>query len=157
MERKKFQTSISANPERVWEVLWEDAHYREWTSVFCEGSHAVSDWREGSKILFLSPEGEGMASKIAKLVPHEFMSFHHLGIVKAHQEIYDDPEAKQWAGAEENYSLKPITGGVTLTVEMDLTPEYQSYFETVWPKALDKVKEIAERSSRNIDQITTPG
>lgn len=147
MQRKKFQANINASPERVWKVLWDDTHYREWTSIFSEGSYAVSDWKEGSKILFLSPQGEGVVSKIAKLVPHEFMSFQHLGIVKANEEIYDHPEAKQWTGAEENYTLKPITAGVMLTVEMDLTPEYLGYFENAWPKALDKVKEIAERSS----------
>lgn len=147
MERKKFQTNISASPERVWEVLWNDAHYREWTSAFSEGSYAVSDWKEGSKILFLSKEGDGIASKIAKLVPDKFMSFQHLGLVKDHQEFYDDPQAKLWAGAQENYTLEPVETGVLLTVEMDTTPEYSSYFENTWPKALDKVKEIAEHSS----------
>jgi hypothetical protein len=40
------------------ESMWDDSTYRQWTSAFSEGSHAVSDWKEGSKVLFLSPEGE---------------------------------------------------------------------------------------------------
>lgn len=74
------------HPKKIWNVLWTDATYRMWTSAFCEGSYAVSDWKEGSKILFLSPDGGGMSSIIAKNIPNEFMSFKHLTEVKNNEE-----------------------------------------------------------------------
>ena len=52
MEKQRFKIAISAKPEKVWDVLWNDQTYREWTSVFSDGSHAETDWKKGSKVLF---------------------------------------------------------------------------------------------------------
>jgi hypothetical protein len=84
--------------------------YRSWTSTFSEGSYAVSDWKDGSKILFLSANGDGMFSIIAKQVPNEFMSFKHLGIVKGGEEQPGNKETQKWSGAMENYTLREANG-----------------------------------------------
>lgn len=144
MEKMNFKTSINAPAEKVWDVLWNDASYRDWTSVFSEGSHAVTDWKEGSKVLFLSGTGEGMVSKIAANQPPKFMSIEHLGIVKDGKEDTESEAVKGWAGAHENYHLKEVGGRTELEVEMDTTEEFTSYFKDTWPKALEKVKELAE-------------
>ncbi len=60
METKEFKISINAPKEKVWDVLWNDPFYRAWTSVFAEGSHAETDWKKGSKVLFLDNKGRGM-------------------------------------------------------------------------------------------------
>jgi len=128
----------------VWNVLWDDVTYRKWTSTFSEGSYAVSDWKEGSKILFLSPNGEGMFSTIAKKNPYEFMSFKHLGTVKGGEEQPDNGETKKWSGAMENYSLDEKNGVTELTVTMDITEDHEQYFKDTFPKALESVKALAE-------------
>ena len=145
MKKANFSVKINAPKEKVWETLWNDKTYREWTSVFSEGSHAVSDWKEGSKILFLGPEGGGMFSKIAKLVPNEYMSFEHLGELKEGKEQPADEKTQAWSGSQENYRLTETDGTTELNVEMDTTDEFLKYFNGVFPKALEKVKEIAER------------
>ena len=43
MIAQKFEVTINATPEKVWDVLWNDLTYTQWTSVFCHGSYAVSD------------------------------------------------------------------------------------------------------------------
>lgn len=63
MEKLHFSTNINAPREKVWDTLWNDNSYRKWTSAFMEGSYAETDnWKEGSKVLFLSPGGDGMGS-----------------------------------------------------------------------------------------------
>ena len=146
MTKQEFKVSINALREKVWEVLWNDAIYPAWTSAFSEGSHAVTDWKKGSKILFLDGKGSGMVSTIAEKKPAEFMSFKHLGVVKDGVEDTTSDEVKQWAGAEENYSLKPVNGNTELTVQVDINDEWKDYFVTTFPKALDKVKELAENN-----------
>lgn len=146
METKEFKISINAPKEKVWDVLWNDSSYRAWTSVFAEGSHAETDWKKGSKVLFLDNKGRGMVSVIAEKIPNEFMSFKHLGEVKDGVEDIISERVSQWAGALENYSLNTVNGKTELTVDMNITDEFIDYFLNTWPKALDKVKELAEKN-----------
>ncbi len=141
MEKLTFTSNINAPRERVWQVRWDDASHRAWTAVFHVGSHAVSDWQEGSKILFLGPDGSsGMTSRIAKLVPNDTMIFEHLGEVSKGVEDF----TKDWAGAQEKYFLRSTDGGTELSVELETGCDFAEYFHTTFPVALAKVKELAE-------------
>ncbi len=144
MKKLQFSIDIKAPREKVWKILWDDATYRNWTSVFGEGSYAVTDWKEGSKVMFLSGTGDGMFSIIAKLRPNEFMSFKHLGVIKNRKEEATNKETETWAGAMENYTLAENGGLTKLTVDMDVSDDHKDHFEDIFPKALNKVKELSE-------------
>jgi hypothetical protein len=146
METKEFTITINAPKEKVWNTLWNDSSYRAWTSVFAEGSRAETDWKKGSKVLFLDGKGSGMVSVIAENIPNEYMSFKHLGEVKDGVEDTKSEKVSQWAGSLENYTLKTVNGKTELTVDMGITHEYMDYFLKTWPMALDKVKELAEKN-----------
>lgn len=146
MEKLKFSIRIDAPREKVWKTLWEDASYRAWTSAFSEGSHVKTDWKKGSKVLFLNEKEEGMVSEIADARPNEYMSFRHLGEVKDGVEDTQSERVKAWAGGTENYTLKTVEGKTELLIDMDMTEEMKPYFEETWPKALDKLKELAEKN-----------
>jgi len=141
MKKLNFSTHINAPKEKVWNVLWEDGSYRAWTNAFADGSYAKTDnWKEGTKVLFLGPNGDGMVSMVTANKPNEYMSFKHLGEVK---EGVEDTSGG-WSGAMENYILKEENGKTTLEVEMDSTDELSEYFSETWPKALEKVKQLSE-------------
>lgn len=144
METLNFSIKINAPRERVWNVLIGEKTYPEWTSVFAPGSQVKTDWKEGSKALFTDGKGNGMVSTIAKNIPNEFLSIRHLGMVKDGVEELTGDEDNKWAGAMENYTLKKSDGGTELVIDMDTDTEYKEYFSKTWPKALDKVKELAE-------------
>lgn len=144
MERIYFKIEIDAPKEKVWNVLLGETTYPKWTAPFAEGSRAVTDWQVGSKALFVNAEGDGMISKIAEHIPNEYISIHHLGMYMNGVEDYDSEEIKKWNGAQENYKLSVKDGKSLLSVELDTTEEHKSYFEETWPKALEKVKELAE-------------
>ena len=150
MEKKKFKILINASREKVWDSLWSDAGYREWTAAFGEGSHAKTDWKKGSKVLFLGSQDGGMVSTITDNKPNELMAITHLGIIKDGVEDVDSAESKIWEGAFENYHLSSLKGATELTVELgggDKIPkDLQEFFFSVWPTALDNVKNIAERN-----------
>ena len=145
MERHTFKIPIDAPREKVWDILWSVTTFREWTTVFSEGSHAESDWKQGSKILFLDGKGAGMVSTIAVKKPPEFMSFKHLGEVHDGVEDLTSKKVSEWSGALESYMLKNVNGKTELSVEIDLADEFKDYFLETFPKALDKVKSMAER------------
>ena len=146
MEKLNFSISINAPKEKVWEVLWDDTSYRKWTSAFTEGSYAVTDnWKEGTKVLFLDPKGSGMVSRVADNRSNEYMSFEHLGEVKDGVEDISSEKVKEWSGAKENYTLKETGGKTDLEVDMDISDEFKDMFINIWPKALEKVKELSEK------------
>lgn len=144
MIKKQFTTVINAPKEKVWESLWQDANYREWTSPFAEGSRAETDWQQGSKVYFTDGKGSGMVSRIEDNQPNEFMSIQHLGMVKDGKEDVESDEVKAWAGAMENYTLTDEDGKTKLVIDIDLAEEWVENMEAVWPKALEKLRGIAE-------------
>lgn len=151
MEKKQFKTNINAARNIVWHVLWSDATYRQWTNAFTEGSHAVSDWNEGSEIQFLDGKGSGMYSVIDKKKEPEYMAFRHVGEIKDGKK--EAPGA--WSGSMETYTLNETDGKTDLIVEMDITEEFASYFEDTFPKALQKVKELAESDAMRSITVET--
>jgi hypothetical protein len=140
MTTLKFTTKINAPKEKVWDTLWNDSTYRQWTAAFMEGSYAESDWKEGSKILFLTPKGDGMFSIIEKKIPNNQMTFKHLGELKNGIE-----EPKDWGDARESYQLKEKNGVTELDVQLDSIGEFEQYFNDTFPQALNVLKRIAEQ------------
>lgn len=147
MEKLHFSIEIDAPRERVWDTMLEDASYREWTAEFMPGSRYEGDWEEGSKILFLGP-GEngdsGMVSRIRVNRPYEYVSIEHIGLVEDGREDTTSDAVKGWAGARENYTFRDADGGTEVRVDMDTDDEHRAMFEATWPKALQRLKELAE-------------
>ena len=141
METIKFKIKINAPKHIVWEALWNEVNYPKWTSVFGEENKAISDWNEGSKIQFIAKDGGGLFSIIEKKVINEEIIFKHLGEIKSGEEIINE-----WAGAKEKYILNEIDNSTVLKVEMDIKAEYNDYFNDVFPKALQIIKQISENN-----------
>jgi hypothetical protein len=149
MKTLQFSVHINASPDKAWDAMLGDASYREWTAAFGTGSHYVGDWQEGSKILFLAPDENGvmsgMVSTIVENRPHTFLSMRHLGEVRDNVEDTESPEARAWSGAMESYTFQPDGDGTTVSVSVDTIEELAPDFEDMWPRALAKLKEVAER------------
>ena len=141
----EFNTEIKATPEKVWQVLWNDATYREWTSAFCEGSYAISNWNEGDSVHFLSPSGDGMNSVIAKKTDNQYMAFKHLSELKNFKEMPVDQAAQEWIGSMETYELSQNGNTTSLKVKVDSVEKFKDYFTDVFPKALEIVKQLSEK------------
>lgn len=152
MNKLHFSITINAPKAKVWSTMLDDATYRAWTEAFTTGSHYVGDWSKGSKILFLGPDPNtgkmgGMVSRIAENRLHEYISIEHLGMMQDGKEDYftASEAMKGWAGAHENYTFKEKNGETQVLVDMDITEDVKEAFEEMWPKALLKLKELAEK------------
>ena len=69
----------------------------------------------------------------------------HLGMIKDGKEDIDSDEVKAWAGAMENYTLTDEDGNTKLVIDIDVSEDWLKYMEDAWPKALEKLKGIAEK------------
>lgn len=155
MITKTFAIDISAPQNIVWRALWEDRFYRDWTSLFAEGSYAEGEWKQGGEIRFLTPEGSGMYSVAENFdEPHE-ISFRHLGEIKDNEKLPAWPADQQ---GTESYYLSGSDNMTRVSVEMEMpdNPEYTCFFEDVFPKALSRLKELAEsEDARKVTIETT--
>lgn len=150
MQTLRFTTAINAPKEKVWNTLVGDATYREWTSAFSDGSYYEGSWEKGSEIRFLGPDPEtgklgGMYARIRDNRPYEFISIEHLGIIEDGRVDTTSEAVKKWAPAYENYRLTEKDGATELLIETDSNEEYAEMFQELWPKALEKLKAIAEK------------
>ena len=149
MQQIRFSIDIDAPREKVWNTALQDATYRQWTTEFNpRGSWFEGDWHPGSKILFLGPDKDGkiggMVSRIHASRPHEFVSIEHLGMIQDGVEDVASDAVKSWAPAFENYTFKEQSGRTEMVVEIDVDDSYRAMMEDMWPRALEKLKALAE-------------
>lgn len=148
VDKLKFSIVINAPIKKVWDTMLNEDTYKQWTEAFGPGSHYNGNWDKGSKILFLAPgeRGEmGMVSRIKENRPFKFLSIEHLGIVQDGIEDTTSEAVKNWAGALENYTFKESDRKTELLIDLDTSEEYKNMFKDIWPKALQKLKELAEK------------
>ncbi len=150
MEKGQYAIFINAPKETVWKTMMEQETYRMWTVPFHEGSYYEGDWTiAGSTVRFLGPSedgtGEGgMLSRVKEVRPNEYISFEHYGMIIDGAEDTSSEEVKQWTPAFESYALTETDGGTTFAVQLDMPAEFIDMFETMWPKALEILKQLSE-------------
>jgi uncharacterized protein YndB with AHSA1/START domain len=140
----QFTIEINATKEKVWGTLWRDASFREWANIIDPGTHMVGDLKEGGEVQYISSEnGYGVTSLVEKLVANEFLLLRHHADT---QEAGKQAREKEWTGGKESYSLTEKDSVTTLTVAVDVPPNLEEYFKNIFPKALERVKVLAERA-----------
>lgn len=144
MKEIQFSFVIKASKERVWKTLWEDSTFRDWANIIDEGTYMKGEIEEGNEIQFISAvNGYGVTSLIEKLHPNEFVLFRHGADTK---ESGQQEREKEWTGGTESYSLTEKNGVTTLIVKMDVPKEQEETFAIRFPRALECIKTLAEKT-----------
>ncbi len=143
MQKQQFSIEIKAPRERVWNTLWEDKTFRNWGNIIDEGQYMVGEIKEGNEVQFISSvSGYGVTSLVEKLTLDEFVSFRQIADTK---DSGEREREKEWTGGTESYSLAENDGVTTLTVDIDVPPGQEETFKVRFPKALERVKILAEK------------
>jgi hypothetical protein len=143
MRKMPFTIEIQASKEKVWSTLWDDKTFLDWGNIIDEGQYKVGEMREGNEVQFISSvSGYGVTSLIEKLTPNEFVSFRQMADTK---ESGEQEREKEWTGGEESYSLSEKDGFTTVTVELDIPAGQEETFKVRFPRALERVKILAEK------------
>lgn len=152
MRKLEFKQEIKAPAQKVYELmlgLKDKSTYEFWTEAFNPTSTFEGNWEKGSKILFIGLDENGkrggMVSKVEEHLPAKFVSLVHYGFVDGDNEVTSGEIVEQWAGGYEDYRFEETDGITTVIVELDSLEDHIDYFENSYPKALLKLKEIAER------------
>ncbi|WP_439484268.1 SRPBCC family protein [Cyclobacterium plantarum] len=151
MEKKQYIIEINAPVENVFDTmlgLSDKSTYEQWTALFNPTSTYEGSWEKGQKIYFFGTDDKGnrggMVARIAENIPNQFISIQHYGILDGDKEITAGPQVEQWAGGLENYHFEETGEKTTVIVAVDVTEEHLEYFDSTYPKALEKLKQIAE-------------
>lgn len=143
-----FEKRIEAQPEEVHRIMLDDETYRDWASLFHPGSYYKGTWEKGSEIRFLGPSEDGqdagMIGRIRENLMGKAISIEHFGVIDKGQVVTNGSGVDDWVGAQENYYLREENNETILTVVTDTNAKYEEYMREVWPKALDRLKEICE-------------
>ena len=143
MQKLHFSIEIQAPREKVWDTLWGDKTFRDWANIIDEGQYMVGEIKEGNQVQFISSvSGYGVTSLVEKLVPNEFVLFRQIADTK---DSGEREREKEWTGGEESYSLAENDGITTLTVAIDIPTGQEETFRVRFPKALERVKILAEK------------
>lgn len=147
MNEMKFEIDIHATKEKVWDTLWQDKTLRDWAGVIDPGTYMVGELREGNEVQWISAEnGYGVTSLVEELVPNEYLLLRHQADTK---NTGTEVREKEWTGGAESYELAEKDSVTTLKVTFDVPIEMEGYFNDAYPKALNKVKELAEKTPTN--------
>ncbi|QQS44239.1 hypothetical protein IPM65_01420 [Candidatus Roizmanbacteria bacterium] len=143
MNELQFSIQIHAPKEKVWETLWQDKTFRLWADLIDPGTYMKGDMKEGNEIQFISSEnGYGVTSLVEKVVIGEYLLLRHSADT---QEKGKREREKEWTGGKECYTLDEKDGITNLTVSFDVPPDLETYFKVNYPKAMERIKEMAER------------
>jgi|GEM_PF-271107 ketosteroid isomerase-like protein len=149
MKTLHFEIKIKAPRERVWNILWEDKTFRDWASIIDEGTYMIGEMKEGNEVQFISSvNGYGVTSLIEKLAPNEHVLFRQMADTK---DSGEREREKEWTGGAESYSLAENNDVTTLTADIDVPPGQEETFKVRFPKALERVKILAENMSVSIE------
>lgn len=145
MKTIKKSILIHASKEKLWDVLTLDQYTRDWYSVFSPGSYAVTDWKPGSKALFLDESKNGMAGKIAESIPGKSLIVEYTGVVYDGKEDTESATAQQYKGGRETYHLSEEQGATRLDISSDMEEQMFDMMSDKWEKAFERLKELAEK------------
>lgn len=138
----QFQVEINTSREKVWDTLWQDETFRQWAGLIDPETYMVGEMKEGNEVQFISAaNGYGVTSLVEKLMPGEFLLLRHQADT---QDTGKQEREKEWTGGNESYLLTEKDGATALTVAFDVPPELEEEFKISYPKALERVKVLAE-------------
>lgn len=138
----QFSINIRSTKEIVWDTLWNDETFRQWASIIDPETYMIGEMKQGSEVQFISAAGGyGVTSFVETLTPGEFLRLKHRADTQGGGQ---QERENEWTGGEETYQLAEKNDTTTLTVAFDVPPELEDYFEVSYPKALERVKTLAE-------------
>jgi len=139
-----FSITIDAPLKKVWDTMLSEKTYKQWVGAAWPGSYFEGEWREGETLCFFNPEKSGTKAKLIEHRPYQFSRAEHIACFDKGKEDTTSSIARSWIGCTESYAFSEHNGHTTHKVTMHVTADWVDMFNTDWPKALTKLKEICE-------------
>jgi len=147
MEKLEFTVDVNTTAEKLWNTMLAPDTYREWVNAVWPGSYFEGRWAKGETLRFLSPGMGGTKVVLDEHTPYEYVSARHIAVINPDgQEDTTSEAAKGWIGSSESYTFSENNGVTHLKVTIETYPAWKDMFLKDWPKALNSLKEVAEKN-----------
>ena len=151
---------INAPSQAVWDAIFAHDAWARWMAVVFEEEalRYEGKFKSGATVRFVSSSGGGRLAKVLEWRPLDTASWKFTDVISNGRECdfndVPDERAKGWIGRRERFSLKSVDLGdldpdspgehTLLSVLSECPVSWNDHFDTRWPDALEKIKEIAE-------------
>lgn len=147
MKKIEKTVEIHAPATIVSTVLTEDALLRQWYNEFNPGCYAITDWKEGSKIICTDASKSGMVGIITENKPGKILDIEFTGNYTNGMEDYTSDMALAIKGSHETYLMGEKDGITKLNISCDMDENYYDMMDAAWNKALVIIKRLAEEKA----------
>ncbi|MEM1251724.1 MAG: SRPBCC domain-containing protein [Cyanobacteria bacterium P01_H01_bin.21] len=145
METLDYDVRINASKPSIWSTLTETEKYTKWVKAFSPNSYADGEWKQGTYIKFLDPDMGGTKAFIEALETNERILVRHISMIsKEGEESTDGEIASHWIGTTEEYRLIGENDATSLKIQIKTHSDFVPMFESCWPEALRRIKELSE-------------
>lgn len=145
MKKLTYKINIHASRQKVWDMMLQKDTYKEWSGAAWPGSDYDGEWKEGTDIRFIGPDGSGTLASLLEIKKYQYLFAKHIALLlPGGIEDRESKAAKGWIGMTESYTFTEKDGSTELLITMEAYPEWEEMLND-WNTGLQKLKEICER------------
>lgn len=146
MKTMRFSLQIDVPRQRVWQVLWDETTFSDWTSPFADGARLETDWRQGGRFEYTEAQSDTASyGEIERLEPERRVIFQKLGETRAGA---DRPLERP---RREEYRLDGADGATKLSLQIEVPEEQADALKEALPQALERIRALATAPEAKTD------
>ncbi|MEO6728847.1 MAG: cupin domain-containing protein [Candidatus Dojkabacteria bacterium] len=140
----KKTIEINASSHNVWKVLTNPIFMTAWTYENMEGTTVEGEPRMDGSYYFKDKTGQGLRAKVSVFLAGQNFKYHYVANIVDGREERESNDYKEWAECYDNYVLTENNDVTTFDLESKNPSKYDSMFDEMWDKNLEKIKQFAE-------------
>jgi len=148
VKKLTYEIKIKSSAKRTWDTLIGKETYEKWVKAFTPGSTFKGEWKKGEEVKFFDPSMGGTVAKLIECEPCKLIEANHIATLNKDMQMETTgPMTEKWIGTTEVYKLSGEDGFTNLAIEMETHEDFEDMFNSSWPKALENIKELAEKTN----------
>ena len=144
MKTLKHSINISASPEEIWNAIFSPDCFKKWGAEFGPDPNFSGTWEEGTEMHFYDSDHNGMVALVEKCDLHKTLVLRYVACLAGGKKDVAAIEKMDWKDHLEKYLIEEKENGCTLQIESDTGDEFVEAFTAAWPRALNRIKDMAE-------------
>lgn len=138
MTNLQYKIILNNNVEYLFDKLFDEAFYNDWSKAFDAGSKIVGTVAQGEEILFADSDNNGMLATVSEYQVNKLIEFRFISEIMGgvHKKYEDDSYFERYKFTNLQDEM------VMLDIELNIDDEYVELFEDLWAKAIVLIHDL---------------